>query len=443
MPVARTGGDAEAPARRAPCARCATSPWCTLRIERRRRAARGAGPARRQAQRALDLGTTLDAIAFKHGAIWSGTSHGDRARGGRAAREPSRAAADAASLAVDVHEALAGASRGPAASSSAPRSASSAASRPASATSRGTSSSTRSRSPRTSSPSASAAAPRSARRGSRAASTASSAATSAGATRPRSTSTTPDGYPVPRQMRLYALQRPLTREERDGEIALSPNDLVGRDAERADLHAAYHRAISPPVKGNVEPPARFGESEPPGSRQSRPPSTAEQALEARRSARSAASPWRASSSARWASARARSSPRSSRSSPATTRVLHVECSPVKSELPLATVCDVLRDVTGMGLDHAIDDASHVIRGPARAHRALAARRAHRHAARRARHGQAARAPRGGRGRLRPRRGGAGREATCSARWRATSRSSSSSTASSGPTGRAWSSSRSS
>ena len=35
---------------------------------------------------------------------------------------------------------------------------------------------------------------------------------------------------------------PLTREERAAELALAPNDLVGRDAEKADLHAAYHRA---------------------------------------------------------------------------------------------------------------------------------------------------------------------------------------------------------
>jgi eukaryotic-like serine/threonine-protein kinase len=51
---------------------------------------------------------------------------------------------------------------------------------------------------------------------------------------------------VPTSMRIYALQRALTREERVAELALAPHDLVGREAEKADLHAAYHRAVSGP-----------------------------------------------------------------------------------------------------------------------------------------------------------------------------------------------------
>ena len=50
---------------------------------------------------------------------------------------------------------------------------------------------------------------------------------------------------VPAQMRIYALVRPLSREERAAELSLMPNDLVGRDAEKADLHAALHAALSP------------------------------------------------------------------------------------------------------------------------------------------------------------------------------------------------------
>lgn len=50
---------------------------------------------------------------------------------------------------------------------------------------------------------------------------------------------------LPRALRVYALQRPLSREERSAEATLAPGDLVGRDAEKADLHAAYHRAVSP------------------------------------------------------------------------------------------------------------------------------------------------------------------------------------------------------
>ena len=56
---------------------------------------------------------------------------------------------------------------------------------------------------------------------------------------------------VPASMRIYALQRALTREERVAELAMAPHDLVGRDAEKADLHAAYHRAVSGPGRDRV------------------------------------------------------------------------------------------------------------------------------------------------------------------------------------------------
>ena len=49
---------------------------------------------------------------------------------------------------------------------------------------------------------------------------------------------------VPATMRIYALERSLSRDERMSEVSTAPNDLVGRDAEKADLHAAYHRAVS-------------------------------------------------------------------------------------------------------------------------------------------------------------------------------------------------------
>ena len=47
-------------------------------------------------------------------------------------------------------------------------------------------------------------------------------------------------------MRIYALERSLTREEKAHEQANAQNDLVGRDAEKAELHAAYHRAVNGP-----------------------------------------------------------------------------------------------------------------------------------------------------------------------------------------------------
>jgi tetratricopeptide (TPR) repeat protein len=47
---------------------------------------------------------------------------------------------------------------------------------------------------------------------------------------------------LPPNIRIYELERSLTREEK--ELAAAPNDLIGRDADKAELHAAYHAAVS-------------------------------------------------------------------------------------------------------------------------------------------------------------------------------------------------------
>jgi tetratricopeptide (TPR) repeat protein len=52
------------------------------------------------------------------------------------------------------------------------------------------------------------------------------------------------GVDVPPTMRIYALERSLSREERLADVQGASSDLVGRDAEKADLHAAYHAAVS-------------------------------------------------------------------------------------------------------------------------------------------------------------------------------------------------------
>ncbi|HEY6462485.1 MAG TPA: AAA family ATPase, partial [Polyangiaceae bacterium] len=49
---------------------------------------------------------------------------------------------------------------------------------------------------------------------------------------------------VPPTMRVYALERSLSRDERLADVQNTSSDLVGRDAEKADLHAAYHEAVS-------------------------------------------------------------------------------------------------------------------------------------------------------------------------------------------------------
>jgi serine/threonine protein kinase/tetratricopeptide (TPR) repeat protein len=49
---------------------------------------------------------------------------------------------------------------------------------------------------------------------------------------------------VPPTMRVYALERSLSREERLAEAQAGSSDLVGREAEKVDLHAAYNEAVS-------------------------------------------------------------------------------------------------------------------------------------------------------------------------------------------------------
>jgi len=181
-----------------------------------------------------------------------------------------------------------------------------------------------------------------------------------------------DARGAPRMMRTYALLRPLTREERAVEMALAPNDLVGRDAEKADLHAAYHRAVTPVsmvVRHEANP--AMESSIPPGSLSA----VAAPASGGAASSSPAPPPQHTS---RPASARGKLISRAVVGEmgigktalvatflselPRDTRVLSVECSPVKSEIPLATLCDLLREATGVGLDHSLDEAAAVFRG---------------------------------------------------------------------------------
>ncbi|MEJ7731722.1 MAG: protein kinase [Polyangiaceae bacterium] len=205
-------------------------------------------------------------------------------------------------------------------------------------------------------------------------------------------------YEVPPQMRVYALQRPLTREERAAETALAHSDLVGRDAEKADLHAAYHRAIAPaPGGGSVPPPSSGSLRATPSSRPA--------PLSQRVGARSLDPPLRTDAPDEAAfvaegtlprPVSAPAMPREANSTPIPTppvrrgefvtrviigemgigktalvatflaelptdaRVVHIECSPVKSELPLATLADLLREVTQIGLDQSLEQATLVL-----------------------------------------------------------------------------------
>lgn len=55
------------------------------------------------------------------------------------------------------------------------------------------------------------------------------------------------GEGLPARMRVYELVRALSREEKLQQIATAPDELIGRDAEIADLHAAYYRAVGQSV----------------------------------------------------------------------------------------------------------------------------------------------------------------------------------------------------
>lgn len=55
------------------------------------------------------------------------------------------------------------------------------------------------------------------------------------------------GEGLPARMRVYELVRALSREEKLQQIAIAPDELIGRDAEIADLHAAYYRAVGQSV----------------------------------------------------------------------------------------------------------------------------------------------------------------------------------------------------
>jgi serine/threonine protein kinase/tetratricopeptide (TPR) repeat protein len=149
---------------------------------------------------------------------------------------------------------------------------------------------------------------------------------------------------APRTMRTYSLQRPLTREERAVEMALAPNDLVGRDAEKADLHAAYHRAVSPPL---TDAPKDRSSTIPP--RTSRPVGP-----RGRLVSRVVVGEMGIGKTALIATFLSEL--------PRDTRIVSIECSPIKSEIPMSTLCDFLREATGVGVDHSLDEAAAVFRG---------------------------------------------------------------------------------
>jgi len=127
---------------------------------------------------------------------------------------------------------------------------------------------------------------------------------------------------LPRNMRIYSLLRPLTREEKLQEMALAPTDLIGRDAELADLHAGYYSVVGAgAVQGQATARVVSGEM---GIGKTALVSSFLSEL------------------------------------PPDARILRVECSPAKSEVPLATINEFVRELTGTKPGQALDQARQLI-----------------------------------------------------------------------------------
>ncbi len=127
---------------------------------------------------------------------------------------------------------------------------------------------------------------------------------------------------VPPAMRIYALERSLSREERLADVANAPSDLVGRDAEKADLHAAFHRAVSGSGgNGEVTCRAVVGEM---GIGKTAVVATFATEL------------------------------------PPNARIIRVECSPVKMEIPYSSVAELVRDAVGTTGDEPFDEVVQLI-----------------------------------------------------------------------------------
>jgi len=127
---------------------------------------------------------------------------------------------------------------------------------------------------------------------------------------------------VPAQMRIYALERSLSREERLAASAGGGSDLVGRDAEKADLQAAYHQAVSAAGGGGeVVHRAIVGEL-----------GIGKSALVHAFIAEL----------------------------PPNARLVRTECSPVRMEVPLSAIADLVRDTIGVTGEEPFDEVADLI-----------------------------------------------------------------------------------
>ena len=128
---------------------------------------------------------------------------------------------------------------------------------------------------------------------------------------------------LPRNMHTYALRRPLTREEKQQQHAVAMRELIGRDAELADLHAAYHQSVSRAAVGQGAVISRV--------------ITGEMGIGKTALANAFLAEL-----------------------PPDARVLRVECSPARRELPFSNAGQWLRELTGTRLDQPLEEAGALV-----------------------------------------------------------------------------------
>ena len=126
---------------------------------------------------------------------------------------------------------------------------------------------------------------------------------------------------LPPTMRIYALERSLSREEKASEQANAHNDLIGRDAEKAELHGAYHAVVNGPNGGIVSSRAIVGEL-----------GIGKTALVATFIAEL----------------------------PPNARLVRAECTPVRMEVPYSALAELVRDAIGASGDESYDEIAHLI-----------------------------------------------------------------------------------
>jgi serine/threonine protein kinase/tetratricopeptide (TPR) repeat protein len=127
---------------------------------------------------------------------------------------------------------------------------------------------------------------------------------------------------LPEHLRIYALLRPHTREERLSDLHSLPSDLIGRDAELADLHSAYYGVVgSEKTPQKVAARVVYGEM---GIGKTALVSAFLGDL------------------------------------PPDARVICIECTPAFSEVPYSTVSEWFRELTGTQADQALSEASELI-----------------------------------------------------------------------------------